>query len=98
MQLLAPVFLAGLGLLIVPLAIHLTQRRRREVDPFPSLMFLRRVPFRTSSRRRIRHPLLFALRCLGIVLIVLASPILASALVDGATSHCSSRCDRVCEG
>ncbi len=72
MQLLAPVFLAGLGLLIVPLAIHLTQRRRREVDPFPSLMFLRRVPFRTSSRRRIRHPLLFALRCLGIVLIVLA--------------------------
>lgn len=72
MSFLTPAFLAGLGLLLVPVIIHLTQRQRSEVTAFPSLMFLRRVPFRTSNRRRIRHPLLFALRCLAIVLLVLA--------------------------
>lgn len=72
MSLLTPAFLAGLGLLLVPIIIHLTQRQRSEVTAFPSLMFLRRVPFRTSNRRRIRHPLLFALRCLAIALLVLA--------------------------
>ncbi len=72
MSLLAPALLAGLGLLIVPVLIHLTQRRRSEVTPFPSLMFLREIPFRTTQRRRLRHPLLFALRCLALVLIVLA--------------------------
>ena len=72
MSFLTPAFLAGLGLLLVPVIIHLTQRQRSEVTAFPSLMFLRRVPFKTSNRRRIRHPLLFALRCLAIVLLVLA--------------------------
>ena len=72
MSFLTPAFLAGLGLLLVPVIIHLTQRQRSEVTAFPSLMFLRRVPFKTSNRRRIRHPLLFALRCLAIALLALA--------------------------
>ncbi len=72
MSLLAPAFLAGLGLLVVPIIIHLTQRQRSEVTAFPSLMFLRRVPFKTTSRRRIRNPLLFALRCAAIALLALA--------------------------
>ncbi len=72
MSLLAPLFLAGLGFLAIPIIIHLTQRSQTKVTAFPSLMFLRRIPFRTSSRRRIRHPLLFALRCLALVLLVLA--------------------------
>ena len=72
MSLLAPALLAGLGLLIVPVLIHLTQRRRSEVTAFPSLMFLREIPFRATQRRRLRHPLLFALRCLALILIVLA--------------------------
>ena len=71
MSLLAPLFLAGLGLLIVPIIIHLTQRQRSQVTAFPSLMFLRKVPFKTTNRRRIRHPLLFALRCLAIALLAL---------------------------
>jgi hypothetical protein len=72
MSFLVPAFLGGLALLAVPIIIHLTQRQRSEVTAFPSLMFLRRVPFRTSNRRRIRHPLLFALRCLALVLLALA--------------------------
>ncbi|MGH7542194.1 MAG: BatA domain-containing protein, partial [Gemmatimonadota bacterium] len=47
MSFLAPAFLAGLVLLAVPILVHLTQRQRSEVHAFPSLMFLRRVPFRT---------------------------------------------------
>ena len=72
MSFLTPLFWAGLGLLAVPIIIHLTQRQRSEVTAFPSLMFLRKVPFKTSNRRRIRHPLLFALRCLAIALVVAA--------------------------
>jgi hypothetical protein len=81
MSFLTPVFLAGLGLLSVPILIHLTQRQQSKVTAFPSLMFLRRVPFRTSNRRRIRHPLLFALRCLALILIAsaFARPFLAGA-------------------
>jgi hypothetical protein len=72
MSLLAPALLAGLALLAVPVLVHLTRRHRADVAPFPSLMFLRRIPIRTTKRRRIRHPLLFALRCIAVVLIVLA--------------------------
>jgi hypothetical protein len=81
MSFLAPVFLAGLGLLAVPILIHLTQRQQSKVTAFPSLMFLRRVPFRTSNRRRIRNPLLFALRCLALILIAsaFARPFVAGA-------------------
>lgn len=79
MSFLAPVFLAGLGLLAIPIIIHLTQKQQSKVTVFPSLMFLRQVPFRTSNRRRIRHPLLFALRCLALMLIAsaFARPFLA---------------------
>jgi hypothetical protein len=81
MSFLAPVFLAGLGLLAIPIVIHLTQRQQSKVTAFPSLMFLRQVPFRTSNRRRIRHPLLFALRCLALILIAsaFARPFLAGS-------------------
>ena len=72
MSLLAPWFLAGLGLLSVPIIIHLTHRQRSRVTAFPSLMFLRKLPFKSLNRRRIRHPLLFALRCAAIILLALA--------------------------
>ena len=55
MAFLAPLFLAGLLALAVPLLVHLTHRQRREPVPFPSLMFLRRIEFRTTRRQRI-HP------------------------------------------
>ena len=40
MGLLAPLFLLGLVGLAVPIVVHLTERQRRNVVDFPSLMFL----------------------------------------------------------
>ncbi len=72
MSLLAPWFLAGFFLLSIPVIIHLTHSRRTETTPFPSLRFLHRLPAKTRHRRRIRDPLLFALRCLALILLALA--------------------------
>lgn len=83
MTLLAPLFLAAFAALAVPIVVHLTDRDRRDAVQFPSLKFLRRVPFRQVERQRIRHPLLFALRALAVVLLVLA---FARPLVGGASA------------
>lgn len=78
---LAPLFLVALGALAVPVLVHLTHRERRDAIVFPSLMFLRRVPFRTVKRQRIRHWLLFALRVAAILLAVAA---FSRPLIEGA--------------
>ena len=44
MSFLAPLFLAGLAALAIPVLIHLIQRERKNVVKFPSLMFVRRIP------------------------------------------------------
>ena len=69
---LAPLFLLGLLAVAVPIIVHLVNRERRNAVSFPSLMFLRRVPFRSVRRQRIRHWALFALRCLALILLALA--------------------------
>lgn len=81
MGLLAPLFLAGLTLLAVPLWIHLRHRERKEPVRFPSLMFLRRIPFRESRRQRIHHWWLFLLRAGLVALLALAfaRPVVRSA-------------------
>lgn len=72
MAFLAPLFLLALAAIAVPIAIHLTHRQRKEPVAFPSLMFLRRVEFKTTKRQRLRNRLLFALRTLAILLLVAA--------------------------
>jgi hypothetical protein len=72
MTFLTPLFLVGLAALAVPVLIHLIQRERKTVIPFPSLMFLRRIPYQSVRRRRIRHWALLALRLLALALIVAA--------------------------
>lgn len=69
---LAPAFLAGLAAVAVPILIHLTHRERKEAVEFPSLMFVRKIPYRTQRRQRIRNWLLFLLRTGAIVLVVAA--------------------------
>lgn len=69
---LAPLFLLGLLAVAVPIIVHLVNRERRNAVAFPSLMFLRRVPYRSVRRQRIRHWALFALRCLALALLALA--------------------------
>jgi hypothetical protein len=69
---LVPVFLAGLAALAVPLVVHLRHRERKEPVRFPSLMFLRRIPFREARRQQIHHWPLFLLRLLAVTLLALA--------------------------
>lgn len=72
MSFLAPAFLLGAAAVAVPILIHLVHRERRQTQVFPSLMFLRQVPHRSVRRRRVRHWLLLAMRCAGLVLLALA--------------------------
>ena len=72
MGFLAPAFFAGLALLAVPVLVHLTHRPRSTTVPFPTLMFLQRIPYKSSRRRTLRNWLLFALRCAAVVLLAAA--------------------------
>ena len=69
---LVPLFLAGALAIAIPIWVHLTRKQRSLVVPFPSLMFLRRIPFKEDRRRAIHHWLLLALRALVIMLLVAA--------------------------
>src|ERR671935_2436045 len=91
MSFLTPLFLVGLGAIAIPVLLHLIQRERRTVVPFPSLMFLRRIPYQSVRRRRIRHWLLLLVRATAVALIVAAftrpffhEGALASAAAGGA--------------
>lgn len=72
MAFLTPLFLAGLGAIAIPVLIHLIQREKKRVIEFPSLMFVRRIPYQSVRRRRIRHWALLLLRAAAIALIVAA--------------------------
>ena len=72
MSFLAPLFFAGLTALAIPVVIHLINRERKEVVPFPSLMFLQRIPYRSVRRQKLRHVFLLALRCLALAILVMA--------------------------
>lgn len=80
-SLLAPLFLAGLAALAIPILVHLTNRDRKDVVRFPSLRFLTRLPYRQMRRQRIQHWFLFAVRALAIVLLVAA---FSRPLIEGA--------------
>jgi hypothetical protein len=72
MSFLTPWFLIGVSALAIPVLIHLIQRERKRVVVFPSLMFLRRIPYQSVRRRSIRHWFLLLLRAAAILLIVAA--------------------------
>src|SRR5262245_23111774 len=72
MVFLTPAFLLGLGALAVPVLVHLIQRERKRVVTFPSLMFVRRIPYQSVRRRRIRHWALLLLRAAAFALLVAA--------------------------
>ncbi len=72
MSFLAPLFFIALGALAVPVLLHLTQRERKKIVEFPSLMFLRRIPYPSVRRRRIRNWLLLLARLAALLLIVSA--------------------------
>ena len=79
---LAPLFLAAAAAIAIPIIIHLRRREQRTTLPFPSLMFLRKVPHRSTSRRQIHQWPLLLLRILALVLIAAA---FARPLLDRET-------------
>jgi hypothetical protein len=72
MAFLAPLFLLGLAAIAVPIYVHLIQRERRDIVEFPSLMFIRRIPYQSVERRRIHNWPLLLLRLAALALIVSA--------------------------
>ena len=82
MAFLAPYTLLGLALVSLPVLIHLLVRRRGRPIDFPSLKFLRETPSFKLRPRRLRQPLLLALRAAAIILFVTG---LARPLVNSGT-------------
>jgi len=72
MSFLAPALLAGLAAIAIPIYLHLVQRERKQVVPFPSLMFIRKIPYQSVRRRKVRHWMLLALRAAALALLVFA--------------------------
>jgi hypothetical protein len=69
---LTPAFLAGLLAVAIPILVHLRMRERKTSQPFPSLMFVRRIPHKSFRRRTLQNLMLFAARALAVILLCLA--------------------------
>jgi hypothetical protein len=69
---LAPLFLGGLAILGLPVYVHLLRQYRQKPIPFSSLMFFERRTQSSIKHRRLKYLLLFSLRCLFVLLLVLA--------------------------
>jgi len=72
MSFLTPLFLLGAAALAAPILVHLVRRTRARKVQFPALVFVRQIPQRTIRRRTIHNLLLLIIRCLAILLIVIA--------------------------
>ena len=72
MGFLTPLFLLALAGAAIPVIIHLIQREKNQVVEFPSLMFVRRIPYQSVRRRRVRNWPLLLLRLAALALIVAA--------------------------
>lgn len=72
MSFLAPLFFLALAGLAIPVVLHLTQREKKQIVHFPSLMFVRRIPYQSVRRRKIQHWLLLMIRLTALALIILA--------------------------
>lgn len=90
---LVPAFLVGLAALAIPVLIHLTRKNTNDPTDFPSLMFVQRIPHKSTQRRRIRNWPLLLLRCLAIGLIALAfaRPFLNSEEANAAAAATGTR-------
>jgi hypothetical protein len=72
MSFIAPLFFLALAGLAIPVLLHLTQREKKQIVRFPSLMFVRRIPYQSVRRRKIHNWLLLAMRLTALALIILA--------------------------
>ena len=68
MQFLAPLFFVALAGLAIPVLLHLTQREKKQIIHFPSLMFIRKIPYQSVERRRIHNWFLLMMRVAAMIL------------------------------
>src|SRR5689334_10050751 len=78
-----PLMLIGLLAAGVPVLLHLLNRIRSPIVPFPTLRFLKITAQKTSRRRQLQHWLLLLVRMAVFALIAMA---LALPLVRGGSS------------
>ncbi|TWU28111.1 vWA domain-containing protein [Bythopirellula polymerisocia] len=85
MGFLTPALLAGAGLVVVPIILHLVMRRQPKQVTFPALQFVKRRQQANRRRLNFRHLLLLALRCLLIagIAMALARPTLRGSGLRG---------------
>jgi hypothetical protein len=81
---LAPLFLAAVAGVSLPILFHLIRRTTREKTVFSSLMFLQPTPPRITRRSRLEHLILLLLRCVVLCLLALgfARPFLRQPVAD----------------
>ncbi|MHC4607409.1 MAG: BatA domain-containing protein, partial [Planctomycetota bacterium] len=72
MQLLNPLFLLGAAAVAAPIIIHLLNRQRFKRVEWAAMRFVLEAIKRTHRRLRLEELILLALRCLAILLLVLA--------------------------
>ncbi len=89
MGFLAPWALAALPLALVPLVLHLLQRRDPPTVEFPAVRYLVQVTQEHQRRLKLRHLLLLAVRTLLILALIVAAAG-PSAPLRQATSHSPS--------
>ena len=72
MGLLAPLYIAGMVAIALPILFHLIRRTPEGRQAFSSLMFLQPSPPRITKRSRLQNILLLILRALALALLALA--------------------------
>ncbi len=72
MQFLAPLFLAALAALAVPIVLHVRRRQPRERMPFSAVQFIDAAQPLTRRRFRLQDLLLLLLRCAALALLAFA--------------------------
>ena len=72
MGFLAPIFLAGLAAVAVPIVLHLFRREIAPQVPFTAVRFLQKRTIERQERRRIQDPWLLLLRIAALALLALA--------------------------
>lgn len=85
MGFLTPALLVGMGLIAVPILLHLIMRRQPREFSFPALQFVKQRQDANRRKLNFRHLLLLALRCLLIagIAFALARPTLRGTGLKG---------------